>query len=274
MNMTLDGLESLIKDLTKEKSKWAWTPGRRTYLIRYADDFIVVAQSKQLLEDKIKPAVERFLEERGLSLSKEKTKITHIAEGIDFLGVNMRKYKGKLLMKPTKKNISNFLDKIKTTLRRHRTAKMENVIQILNPIIKGWTSYYRGVAAAEVFANMEHKIWVKLWRWARHRHRKKNAQWVKDKYFKTVGNRRWVFGCMTNKQRWIELFRATQTHIIRHWKIKKEANPFDLKWKEYFERRTYLLKKIGDELSGLIAKPERQLTLFDNVEPVLVTQGK
>lgn len=266
MNMTLDGLEKLIKGLTQEKSKWAWTPKRRTYLIRYADDFIVIAQTKEILEDKIRPAVEEFLKERGLSLSKEKTKMTHIAEGFDFLGVNMRKYKGKLLMRPTKKNINIFLDKIKTIIKRRRSDKMIELIQQLNPVIKGWTGYYRSTSAAGVFSKMEHEIWVKLWRWARRRHPKKNAQWVKDKYFKTIGRRRWVFGCMTNKQKWVELQSTARARIIRHWKIKKEANPFDTKWKEYFEKRKYLLKKIGDQVSGLIRKPEYQITLFNRSE--------
>jgi len=99
---------------------------------------VITGSSKELLENKIKPAVIAFLKERGLSLSEEKTKITHINDGFNFLGFNLRKYKGKLLIKPAKENINIFLSKIRKTIKANATATTLNLIRILNPIMQGW----------------------------------------------------------------------------------------------------------------------------------------
>ncbi len=75
-------------------------------------DFIITGKTKEMLEYEVKPLVEEHLKERGLELSPEKTKITHINEGFDFLGQKVRKYNGKLLIKPSKKNTKNFLEAV------------------------------------------------------------------------------------------------------------------------------------------------------------------
>jgi len=152
-NMTLDGLE---KELNHFR-------GQKVNFVRYADDFIVTGNSRALLEQEVKPIIIRFLKERGLTLSEEKTKVTHIEEGFDFLGQNVRKYKGKLLIKPSKKNVNNFLVKVRKVLKEHKTAKQENVIKMLNPIIRGWANYHRHVVAKETFSSVDHQIWLKLW---------------------------------------------------------------------------------------------------------------
>ena len=89
----------------------------------YADDFIITGKTKEVLENKVKPAVEKFLQERGLSLSQEKTKITHIDDGFDFLGANVRKYRGKLIIKPSKNSVKALLNDIKATIKAGRTAR-------------------------------------------------------------------------------------------------------------------------------------------------------
>jgi site-specific DNA recombinase len=106
-NMTLDGLETLLR----EKYPPTSTRGRRSkvQMVRYADDFIITSSSQTQLEKEVKPLVIGFLQERGLELSEEKTKITHIADGFDFLGQNIRKYNGILLNRPSKKNVKAFL---------------------------------------------------------------------------------------------------------------------------------------------------------------------
>ena len=117
--------------------------GRWEFCQRLDNGIIVTGSSKELLEHEVKPVVIRFLKERGLTLSEEKTKVTHIEEGFDFLGQNVRKYNGKLLIKPSKKNVKNFLEKVRKVLKKHKTAKQENVIRTLNPIIRGWANYHR-----------------------------------------------------------------------------------------------------------------------------------
>src|SRR5215471_21835502 len=94
-NMTLDGLEKLIHEHYAVRRK----DGSRSKVnvVRYADDFVITGTSQRLLEEEVKPLVTKFLQERGLELSQEKTRITHIADGFDFLGKNIRKYNGQLL---------------------------------------------------------------------------------------------------------------------------------------------------------------------------------
>ena len=117
-NMTLDGLEAMLA----EKFPTAKWTGLKMNMVRYADDFIITGTSKEWLEQKVKPAVVQFLAERGLVLSPEKTKITHISEGFDFLGQNVRKYGGKLLIKPSARNVKAFLDRVRETIRANRSA--------------------------------------------------------------------------------------------------------------------------------------------------------
>jgi RNA-directed DNA polymerase len=135
-NLTLDGLERLLKETFNRKDvRWkAHNP--KVNFVRYADDFIITGSSKELLEDEVKPLVERFLLERGLQLSPEKTCITHIEDGFDFLGQNVRKYDEKFLITPSKKNLHAFLEKVRGVIRQNRSANQESLIRMLNPIIR------------------------------------------------------------------------------------------------------------------------------------------
>ena len=219
--------------------------------VRYADDFIVTGDSKELLEHEVKPVVIGFLKERGLTLSEEKTKVTHIEEGFDFLGQNVRKYNGKLLIKPSKKNVKNFLEKVRKVLKKHKTAKQENVIRLLNPIIRGWANYHRHVVAKETFSWVDYQIWQKLWQWCKRRHPNKGRRWIKDRYFHKIGPRNWVFAVKVEKSNgktdYRKLYSAASTPIRRHVKIKAEAHPYDMAWESYFEKRN--IHKVKDDLT-------------------------
>jgi RNA-directed DNA polymerase len=236
-NMTLDGLEARLA----EKFPKARQTGLKMNMVRYADDFIITGHSKEWLEQEVKPAVVEFLAERGLVLSPEKTRITHIGEGFDFLGWNIRKYNGKLLMKPSKANVKAHLDKIREVIKANKAAKQANLIRLLNPVLRGWANYHSHVVAKATFARNDSQIWSMLWRWAVRRHPNKGARWVKEKYFKTRGTRNWVFTA-TEKQedgteRELTLLQESDTPIQRHVKIKANANPHDPKWEPYFESR-------------------------------------
>ena len=236
-NMTLDGLEvMLLAKFPRGKH-----PSPKMNMVRYADDFIITGDSREWLENEIKPAVVEFLAVRGLTLSPEKTKITHIKEGFDFLGWNVRKYNGKLLIKPSNTNVKAHLDKIREVIKGNKTAKQANLIKMLNPILRGWANYHRHIVAKETFARVDHEVWSMLWQWAVRRHPNKGNKWIKDKYFKSRGTRNWVFTakeeCKDGKQKELVLFRESDTPIQRHVKIKSVANPYDLKWAQYFELR-------------------------------------
>ena len=237
MNMTLDGLETMLAEKFP-KAKWT---GLKMNMTRYADDFIITGHSKAWLELEVKPAVVEFLAERGLTLSPEKTKITHIEEGFDFLGWNIRKYNGKLLMKPSKANVKAHLDKIREVVKANKTAKQVNLIRLLNPILRGWANYHSHMVAKKAFARVDSEVWSMLWRWVVRRHPNKGAHWVKTKYFQSQGTRNWVFAATEKKEDGTKkesiLLRESDTPIVRHIKIKAAANPHDPQWEPYFEAR-------------------------------------
>jgi len=214
---------------------------RQVHLVRYADDFIITSRSKELLENEVKPLVEKFLAMRGLRLSPEKTKITHIDEGFDFLGQNVRKYDGKLLIKPSQKNVKAFLEKVREIIKPNASATQANLIGLLNPVIRGWANYHRGIVAKDAFARVDAMIWRALWCWSKRRHPRKSRQWIVKRYFRSIGRRNWVFACdIQNRQGkdiMLSLFKAADVRIVRHVKVKAEANPFDQSWDKYFEKR-------------------------------------
>ncbi len=238
-NMTLDGLEETLR--TRFGRGRGRKSSHRVHVVRYADDFIVTGATKEILETEVRPVVEQFMSTRGLELSEEKTRITHIEEGFDFLGQNVRKYNGKLLIKPSKKNAKAFLGKIRGMVKGNKTAHQRNLIGLLNPIIRGWAQYHRHVVASKTFASVDHWIWHTLWYWSKRRHPNKSAQWVMEKYFRTRGSRKWVFGAKVRlpdgTYRWADLRLAADVSIRRHRKIKRDANPFDPAWDDYFVQR-------------------------------------
>lgn len=226
-NMTLDGMETLLESSFKRQDK--------VHIVRYADDFIITGNSKEMLQDKVKPLIEKFFMERGLTLSEEKTLITHIDKGFDLLGFNFRKYKGKLLTKPAKSSIARVKERIRDILKSNKTGETDNLIQRLNPIIRGWANYYRHVVSKKVFGSIDHAIWKTTWQWSVRRHPKKSSRWIKDKYFQREGNRDWVFGEKKGAER---LLRMSDIPIRRHIQIKADANPYDPQWYDYFAKRS------------------------------------
>ena len=190
-NMTLDGLERLLKQAFPRKD---FGRGRKKYnpkvnLVRYADDFIITGDSREKLENEVRPLVEQFLAERGLRLSPDKTRITHINEGFDFLGQNLRKRGGKLLVTPAQKNTHVFLENVRAVIRGNKTASQANLIWQLNPVILGWVNYHRHIAASRTYRKVDNVIWHCLFRWARRRHNSKSTDWVLRKYWHPLGGR-------------------------------------------------------------------------------------
>jgi RNA-directed DNA polymerase len=231
-NMALDGLEVELRKKFRQPDK--------VHMVRYADDFIVSASSWELLENEIEPLVADFLKARGLELSREKTSITHIDDGFDFLGWNVRKYGGKLLIKPSKKSVRTILDKIRSLVRAHRATTQSDLILLLNRQIKGWANYHRCSVASAAFDRVHFGIWNCLWRWARRRHPHKSKKWLANRYWIT-SLKRWAFATQVQdtkgKRRWLKLIDISAIPIRRHIKVKAEANPFDPKWELYFEQR-------------------------------------
>ena len=205
-------------------------------------DFIITGKSKEILENEIKPLIIAFLKERGLQLSESKTRTTHIDEGFDFLGSHLRKYKGKLLIKPSRQNVRNFLVEIKTTFRKNLHSPVETLILVLNPKIRGWALFHRSTVSKKTFAYVDNYIFCELERWMQRRHPDKSLYWCYRKYFTRMGNRNYVLhGSFLDRRgspHTIRLEKAADIRIKRHIKIRAEANPYDQQWEVYFEERS------------------------------------
>ena len=249
-NMALDGLEKELANHFGEKASRKIRQ-HKTYMVRYADDFIISGISKELLEEKVIPVVEEFLKERGLTLSEKKTKVMHIGEGFDFLGWTVRQFNDKLIIKPSKKNVQAFYSKVRDKIKKLSMAKQEDLIKKLNPMIRGWANYHRSQAASQSYGRMDALIWRAIWNWSKRRHNKKGKRWIKEKYFKTTATRVWNFGTMIKDRhgmdKWVELLQCSKTAIKRHIKVKSDYNPFLPEWELYGE--TLHQKRMYEEFS-------------------------
>ncbi len=257
-NLTLDGLEPLLRvrfPQTRQKST------TKVNLVRFADDFIITGASREVLEDEVKPLVEAFLRERGLTLSPTKTVITHIATGFDFLGQHVRKHHGKLLITPAKESVKTLLDAVRALVRANRQAKTGNLISQLNRLLRGWTAYHRHVVSKETFAAVDAAVFKAVWQWAKRRHPHKSAGWVRAHYFRTQGHRRWVLtgevAAGPGRTRPIRLFSALRVPIVRHVKVRAAANPYDPAWECYFEER------LGVTMRQALARERRYGVLWN-----------
>ena len=233
-NMTLDGIEILIasKYYTSKTGKVDKGYDRhKVNFVRYADDFIVTADSEETAKE-IEELIKPFLKERGLELSESKTLISHIDDGFDFLGWNFRKYKGKLLIKPSKDSISKVTRKISDIIKRGKAWKQEDIVSNLNPIITGWSNYHQPVVSKQTFSKLDDRLWGMLWRWAKRRHPQKSKSWIKKRYWHDVGTRKWVFSAEVKK-----LKRFSDTKIVRHPNLKLGMNPYIDK--KYFDLRRF-----------------------------------
>lgn len=263
MNMTLDGLERLLQERLPTRQKVnGRTHFNKLNFVRYADDFIITGESPEFLRDKVLPVVKEFLTERGLQLSEEKTVITHIEDGFDFLGKNIRKYNGKLLIKSSKTSVKSFLEKVRSIIKGNKSIKQETLIRKLNPVIRGWVNNQRYVVSSKVFSRVDYEIYKCLWQWAKRRHKKKSHKWIAQKYWHHIGSRQWTFSVPYENQStegeplYCKLEYATDTKIIRFKKIVAEANPFDEYWTDYFEQRE------GEKLLNSTKGREKLLTIW------------
>jgi RNA-directed DNA polymerase len=243
-NMALDGLEAAIANQPHRGTKRQ----AKLHLIRFADDYVVSGSCKVLLGEDIEPGVVQFLGVRELEVAAEKTKLTDIDEGFDFLGQNVRKYNGKLLIKPSKDSIKRLMARVRAIIKANPCASAGQLIDELNPLLRGWTNYHRHVVSKKVFQKIDHDIYQALWRWARRRHRHKGARWIRRKYF----DNQWTFHGRVRKEdstwRNVKLVRPVKVPIVRHIKIRAAANPYDPEWEPYFEKR--LQRKMEAQLQG------------------------
>ena len=249
-NIALHGMEQAIKEYaantpykvkaySKTKGYYMKTAQKRDRitsisLIRYADDFVILHENKEVLLG-AKAVIEKWLQPIRLELKPSKTRITHTLHhyngenpGFDFLGFNVRQYPNhhergyKTLIKPNKKAVKLHYAKLKDVFDRHKTAPVIALVSKLNPIIRGWCNYHKHNVAKETFSELDNLVWKRTWRWATRRHPNKSDSWVKNKYFAPNGNRNWE---LHDKE--IKLIKHADTAIERHVKVKGDKSPFD-----------------------------------------------
>jgi RNA-directed DNA polymerase len=236
-NIALDGMERLFGCETpdgrpippaKRKGK-----SKGISLIRYADDFVVVAPTREALETYVIPRLKQFLAERGLALNEAKTRIVHRSEGFNFLGFTIRRFGRTLLTRPQKERVQRHLRSIKRILDANKQVTIEQIVKMLNPVIRGWANYYRHSAAKRTYDYVAHRYWQMLWQWAKRRHPNKPSKWVKRRYFKKVWTRDWVFGTA-----YATLLNPAATPITRYVKVSGCNSPYDPTLRDYWAERT------------------------------------
>jgi RNA-directed DNA polymerase len=245
-NMTLDGLEEVVNRAVPRRN--------RVNFIRYADDFIITGKSRYLLENRVRPAVEKFLAKRGLTLSEEKTMITYIRDGFTFLGQTFRKHGRKLHIKPAKEGIKALIEKVGTLIRKYVSTPMVILIKKLNQVLRGWANYHRHVVSSEIFCSVDTYVFEQLWRMLRKRHPRKSKRWLFKEYW-TNTERKHIFAVKSMTCKGIlktyQVLRVASIGIKRHIKIKAAANPYDTAFSEYFwQRRNNKASRILPALSS------------------------
>ncbi len=239
-NMVLDGMEKLVQ------GKSQFRRAHHINFVRYADDFVVTASSEEVLKDDIIPRISDFLEPRGVRLSEQKTKITHISEGFDFLGQTIRKYRhrdgnlGKIQITPSKSALKEIKDKVKAICKSSGGLTQAALIDRLNPVIRGWAHYHRHVICAETFSKLDSFVWFRLFRWGKRRHPNKSGKWIASRYFGEQDGHQWIFKDKASGKSLIKVSQAIKQQ--RHIKVKGDANPFDSEWQQYFQSREIKLK--------------------------------
>ena len=245
-NLALDGLQECLAKAFPRLPRRQGRAHSKVNLVRYADDFVITGRSREQLEQEVRPLVQQFLAERGLVLSPEKTKITHVEAGFDFLGQNIRRYgrserqRPKVLLKPSAQAVKTFYAGLRQVVWTSLHLDPATLIARLNPKIRGWCNYHRFASSKATFQRLDHLLFQLLWQWARRRHPKKNRHWLASRYFTTVGGDHWVFfgwDWTGREPRKVFLADAGRTRILRHVKVRSALNAYAPEWQGYLEQR-------------------------------------
>lgn len=260
MNVALHGMEEAAGVRYHNTGVRAGTAVAGTpVLVRYADDFAVCCHTRQQAQ-RVKAALAAWLAPRGLVFNEDKTRIVHLDEGFDFLGFNIRRYRrgsnpAKLLIKPSPKAVKRVRNRLAEEMRALRGSNAGAVIARINPIIRGWSAYYRGVVSSTTFTALDSHMWKLTYRWATHTHPTKSAKWISSRYygrFNRFRNARWVFGdpnhpvSKTNGTT-IHMVKFSWTNIVRHVPVTAGASPDDPDLTDYWAKRRRKIKPALDD---------------------------
>lgn len=242
-NIALHGMEEeLGVEYKFNKKQGCYLKETSIGIVKYADDFVILCKTKDVAESMYKKLAS-YLHKRGLELAENKTKITHISEGFDFLGFNIRQYKKNkgmtLLIKPSKASIKKVKETIKTVFKLYRGKPVGEIIDKLNPIIRGTGNYWSSVVSKDIYGGIDHYVWLKIRKHLKRLHLKKPWKWLIKQYFKSdftgVSKNNWILTDPKNNSK--QLFIMKWIPIVRHQLIKYKNSPDDSSLKEYFYKR-------------------------------------
>lgn len=237
LNVALHGMEEAagVRYHTAV-SKAGTTVSGSPVVVRYADDLVAMCVSRDQA-DEVRARLAAWLAPRGLAFNEDKTRVVHLDDGFDFLGFNVRRYRGKLLIKPSKAAVRLRRERLAAEMLALRGANAQAVIQRLNPIIRGWSAYYRTVVSKRTFSAMDMYVWTLTYKWAKYSHSNKSRHWVVDRYFGQFNRSRqdrWVFG---DRESGAYLLKFSWTSIVRHQMVPGTASPDDPALADYWARR-------------------------------------
>jgi RNA-directed DNA polymerase len=229
---------------------------------RYADDLVACCQTRQQAEQ-VKARLAAWLAPRGLAFNEAKTRIVHLTEGFDFLGFNLRRYRGgKLLIKPGKTAIKEFRRRLAREFRTLRGANVAAVLAKIVPIVRGWVAYYRTAVSSKVFAALGNYLWKLTYKWVCWTHSNKPKRWIVQRYygkFDKFRADRWVFG---DRDTGAYLPNPAWTDIVRHTLVKGRASPDDPDLTRYWAQRRRRVKPPLDSYTvRLLSRQDRRCTL-------------
>jgi RNA-directed DNA polymerase len=238
MNVALHGMEEAagVRYQTTG-AKAGRTVTGSPVLVRYADDLVAMCTSREQAEE-VKARLGAWLTPRGLAFNEDKTRVVHLDDGFDFLGFNVRRHQGKLLIKPSRAAVQRHRERLAAEMKALRGTNVAAVLTRLNPIIRGWSAYYRTVVSSRVFPKLDHYTWMLTYKWAKHGHPNKPKRWVVHRYFGEFNKfrrDRWVFGDRDNGT---YLLKHAWTSIVRHQMVPGAASPDDPALADYLRSFT------------------------------------
>ena len=246
-NIALHGMEDAlnIKYTVEKRSNGSITYRNRSkyVMVRYADDFIVLCKTKEDAEN-VPELLNNYLLERGLTLAEDKTKITTIQKGFDFLGFNFRSFNTssgeKVFTKPSKDSIKAFKEKADIIYRNAVGGDIETLISSLNSLIIGTANYWRISAASRTFHKLDFYLFQKTRKLLHRWYPSKSHKWIKGKHYKPdrrgKSKDKYIF---TDPNTGLQLRRMAWTHIKYAFPIKYMATPYNKSFDEYFEKTKF-----------------------------------
>jgi RNA-directed DNA polymerase len=237
MNVALHGMEAAagVRYHTTGTRAGKTRPGR-PMVIRYADDLLALCHTREQAVQ-VKAQLSEWLAPRGLVFNETKTQITNFDEGVDFLSFTIRRFRGKLLTKPSNDAMRRIRKRLSTEVLALRGANADMVIAKLNPIITGWAAYYRIGVSKRAFSALDAHMWRLVYKWASFSHSNKPKRWIIARYFGTFNPARqdkWIFG---SRDTGFYLRKFAWTPIVRHRMVAGTASPDDPRLSEYWAQR-------------------------------------